>query len=258
MSKMIHFHTGFEWLDRLMPEGIPIPSSTVLSGPGGSGKPLVGLAIVASWLRQGGKVTLVPLQYPDRTFTENDLARLYDIELSDYVGSFFFIRFDLDLDPEEGLVEQSGSDEARANLVNPDAWARALDLADEALGSSDPGTLVFGSALNLLLFSPTYGERMRAQLETMLMQDKRRTYLFTVSSSALKDKIETLEQAADHLLFTEMIQPEKKLRLRVVRMRGAEHLDESVLAPFSRDALDAIKETADESRVVRIPALRKI
>ncbi len=61
---MENFHSNFEWLDRLMPEGIPIPSSTVISGPGGSGKPLIGLAVVASWLRQGGKVVLVPLQYP--------------------------------------------------------------------------------------------------------------------------------------------------------------------------------------------------
>jgi threonine dehydrogenase-like Zn-dependent dehydrogenase len=59
------------------------------AGPGGSGKPLIGLALVASWLRQGGKVVLVPLQYPDRTFTKNGLARLYHLQPSDYAGAFF-------------------------------------------------------------------------------------------------------------------------------------------------------------------------
>ncbi|MEA3406603.1 MAG: hypothetical protein U9R48_00805 [Chloroflexota bacterium] len=255
---MREFHTNFDWLDRLVPEGIPIPSSTVISGPGGSGKPLVGLAIVTSWLRQGGKVILVPLQYPDRTFTENDLNRLYDLQLSDYAGSFFFIKFDLDLDPEADAVERLGSDEARANLVNPDTWTRALDLADEALGPSELGTLVFGSALNLLLFSPTYGERMRAQLETMLREDKSRTYLFAVSSSALREEIVTLEQAADHLMFSQISRPERKLHLRVERLRGAPYLDEDIVAPFSQEALDAIKEMADTSRVTRIPAIRKI
>jgi KaiC/GvpD/RAD55 family RecA-like ATPase len=255
---MENFHTKLEWLDRLMPEGIPIPSSTVISGPGGSGKPLIGLAVVASWLRQGGTVILVPLQYPDRTFTESDLTRLYHLQLSDYAGSFFFIKFDLDLDPEPGAVEQLGSDEARANLVNPEAWARALDLADQALGLSDLGTLVYGSALNLLLFSPTYGEQMCARLETMLREDKSHTYLFTVSSSALKEKIATLEQAADHLMFTQMTRPERKLHLRVARLRGAPYLDESIIAPFGRKALDAIKQMADASRVAQIPTIRKI
>jgi len=255
---MGNFHANLEWLDRLMPEGIPIPSSTVISGPGGSGKPLIGLAVVASWLRQGGKVVLVPLQYPDRTFTENDLAQLYNLQLSDYAGSFFFIKLDLDLDPEAGVVEQPGPDEARANLVNSETWTRALDLADRALGPSNLGTLVYGSALNLLLFSPTYSERMLFRLETMLREDKSRTYLFTVSSSALKEKIATLEQAADHLMFTQMTRPEKKLHLRVARLRDSPYLDESIVAPFGREALDAIKQMADASRVVQIPAIRKI
>lgn len=241
-----------------MPEGIPIPSSTVISGPGGSGKPLIGLAVVASWLRQRGKVALVPLQYPDRTFTENDLVQLYHLQLSDYASSFFFIKLDLDLDPKAGVVEQSGPDEARANLVNPEPWTRALDLADRALGTSDLGTLVYGSALSLLLFSPTYGERMLSRLETMLREDKSRTYLFTVSSSALKEKIATLEQTADHLMFTQMTRPEKKLHLRVARLRGAPYLDESIVAPFGREALDAIKQMADTSRVTQNPTIRKI
>ena len=255
---MENFHSNFEWLDWLMPEGIPIPSSTVISGPGESGKPLIGLLVVASWLRQGGKVVLVPLQYPDRTFTENDLARLCHLQLSDHAGSFFFIKLDLDLNPEAGVVEQSGPDEARANLVNPETWTRALDLADRAFGPSDLGTLVYGSALNLLLFSPTYGNRMLFRLKTMLREDKSRTYLFTVSSTVLKEEIATLEQAADHLMFTQMTRPEKRLRLRVARLRGAPHLDESIVAPFGREALDAIKQMADASRVAQIPTIRKM
>jgi KaiC/GvpD/RAD55 family RecA-like ATPase len=252
------FRTNFEWLDRLMPEGIPIPSSMVISGPGGSGKPLIGLAVVASWLRQGGKVVFVPLQYPDRAFTENDLARLYHLLLSEYAGSFFFVKLDLGLDPEAGVVEQSGPDEVQANLVNPETWTRALDLAEHALGTSDLGTLVYSSALNLLLFSPTYGERMLSRLETMLREDKSCTYLFTVSSSALKEKIVTLEQAADHLMFAQMPRPEKKLHLRMARLRGAPYLEESIVVPFSREALEAIKQMADASRVTQIPTIRKI
>lgn len=255
---MDNFHSGFEWLDRLMPEGIPIPSSMVISGPGGSGKPLIGLAFVASWLCQGGKVIFVPVQFPDRTYTENDLAQLYRVRLLDYADSFFFVKLDIDLDPEIGVIEQTGPNEVRANLVNPETWTRVLGRAEQALGRSDLGTLVFTSGLNLLLFSPTYGERMLSQLESMLREDKRRTYLMMVSSSVLKEKIAMLEQAADHLLLADMTEPQKELHLRVLRSRNVPHLEESILVPFSREILETIKETADASRVVQIPAIRKI
>jgi hypothetical protein len=213
---------------------------------------------VTSWLRQGGKVIFVPLQYPDRSFTENDLVRLYDLLLSDYTGSFFFIKFDLEVDPETGAVERSGPAELRANLVNPDTWTRALALADQALGGSDLGTLVYGSALNLLLFSPKYGDRTLARLEAMLREDKGHTYLFAVSTSALKEKIAVLERAADHLVFSEMAWPEKELRLRVSRLRGASYLDEGIVAPFDREDLDAIRQLADASRVTRISTIKGI
>jgi KaiC/GvpD/RAD55 family RecA-like ATPase len=255
---MANFHSRFEWLDRLMPEGIPIPSSMVISGPGGSGKPLIGLAFVASWLCQGGKVIFVPIQFPDRTYTENDLVQLYRVRLSDYVSSFFFVKLDIDLDPETGVIEQTGPNEVRANLVNPETWTRVLDQAEQAVRPSDLGTLVFSSGLNLLLFSPTYGERMLSRLESMLREDKSRTYLFMVSPSILKENIATLEQAADHLLLAHMTEPEKELHLRVLRSRSVPHLDESILVPFSREVLETIKETADASRVVQIPAIRKI
>lgn len=251
-------HTGYEWLDRLMPEGIPIPASILISGPGGSGKPLVGLAMVAAWLRQGGKVVLVPLQYPDRAFAEGDLAKLYGLRLRDYAGSFFFVKLSLDLEPKAQAVERVAPDEVRANLVNPTVFAHALALATETLGESTLGTLVFGTALNLLLFSPTYGEKTLAWLQDMLRNDKSCTYLFTVSSSALREKIEALEQVADHLLYAEIVRPERRLRFWVARLRGASHVEEPGWAPFDQKTLAEMKETADESRVANIPAIRKI
>ncbi len=45
---MNRIFTQQDWFDRLLPEGLPIPSLTLLSGPGGSGKPLIGNVIAAS------------------------------------------------------------------------------------------------------------------------------------------------------------------------------------------------------------------
>ena len=38
---MKHLKTNKKWLDQLIPEGILVPSSTIISGPGGSGKPII-------------------------------------------------------------------------------------------------------------------------------------------------------------------------------------------------------------------------
>ena len=36
------------WLDRIMHEGLPLKTVTLLSGPGGSGKPLIGDNFIAA------------------------------------------------------------------------------------------------------------------------------------------------------------------------------------------------------------------
>jgi archaellum biogenesis ATPase FlaH len=45
-----------EWLQEALPEDFPCPSSTLISGPGGTGKPLVEFAFVSSWLTSDGAV----------------------------------------------------------------------------------------------------------------------------------------------------------------------------------------------------------
>ncbi len=255
---MEFFKTDYEWINRLAPEGIPIPSSVLLSGPGGSGKPLVGLAVVASWLRRGGKVVFIPLQYPDPVFTKNDLVRLYTLSLDDYSDSIFFLKFDVDLDPSPEAMKSDEPNMLCANLVNPATWDKAIETAVSTLGSSQVGTLIFGSAINLLLFSKTYGVRMLNRFIQLLKEDKSRTFLFTVSSTVLKEKIDQLERAADHLFFAEMSQPEGGLQLWIERLSGAPHSSEKITAPFDSQTLRVLKEQADSARVIRIPAIQKI
>jgi len=58
------------WLNEMLPEGLPYPTSTLISGPGGSGKPLIDFAFVHDWLKAGGNVIFIPLQYPGKCFFE--------------------------------------------------------------------------------------------------------------------------------------------------------------------------------------------
>ena len=42
-----------EWLNNLLPDGFPLHTSTLVSGPGGSGKPLIGYIFASSYLKYG-------------------------------------------------------------------------------------------------------------------------------------------------------------------------------------------------------------
>ena len=234
---MKNLHIDYEWFAQLVPEGIPVPSSILLSGPGGSGKPLIGLAVVVSWLKRGGKVVLAPLQFPDRALTETYAQRLYGVNMADYAGSIFFIAFDPNRRPVVEDIEHTSPDSIRANVANPEVWDRTLAMAVESLGPSNQGTLIFSSALNLLLFSETYGEAMQAHLEAMLRQYTVETYFFSLSSNVLSDRIAKLEAAADHLLIAEMSNPERDLHLEVRRLKNARFRDEPMVVPFDRDLL---------------------
>lgn len=255
---MANFEVNYDWFKQVVPEGLPVPASILLSGPGGSGKPLIGLGAVASWLQQGGKVIFVPLQYPDRSFTETDLKTLYGVDLAEYAGSVFFMAFDLERRPDVDDIQRTGPDMLNANFVNPDVWDAAVGMAVEALGPSERGTLIFGSAVNLLLFSKTYGEAMLGHLKALLQKDTAETYLLSLSNNVMADKIAELEAAADHLLLAEMTKPERDLTLRAVRVKDAPYKQEPIIVPFDKALLAEMKQLADASRQRNLPAIKQI
>jgi|GEM_PF-7012541 len=76
---MTRFETDIDWLDAAIPEGLPVPSAAVISGPGEAGKPLLALGVVSSWLRAGGSVIAAPLQFPDPAFIAESAADLYQL-----------------------------------------------------------------------------------------------------------------------------------------------------------------------------------
>lgn len=60
-----------------------------------------------------------------------------------------------------------------------------------------------------------------------------------------------MEQAANHLMFTQMSRPARKPHLRMARLCGARIWTKASLYPFSRETLDEIRRMADASRVIR-------
>jgi len=245
---------GVDWLDGLLPEGLPLRTSTLLSGPGGSGKPLIGDSFVAAWLRAGGSVVFMSLQYPRTDFIRESLKIVTGLELSDFPGRAVFLALDASLD---GMAEPEGN-VISANLVKPDVWDAAVEMARGLVPDDGPGILVFGSALNLLLFSPTYGEAILQKMEAALRDDKSHTHIFSVSTSAKRKQIARLETMADNLIMTRSEQDPFRLYVQIVRMKGVPFSGEEVQVPIPPRSLIHVKEIAEHSRRRVIPQISKI
>lgn len=248
------FHTQQDWFDRLLPEGLPIPSSVLLSGPGGSGKPLIGNVIVAAWLRQGGSVVFMSLQYPDHSFIAAGLKNVAQLDLDDYQHRVAFIELDATL---EAMTPPTGN-RFKANVVKPNVWDAALERACAMVPDEEPGILVFCSALNLLLFSPTYGQEILEKMKTTCREEKKRTYLFSASTTAKAEQIAELEAFVDHLIMTRSTRSPFQLYMQIKRLKGASFISDEVLVPFSADVLTDVKEIADHSRKRVIPLVQRL
>lgn len=252
-EKMKSVNVDYDWLKKLLPEGFPCPSSTLISGPGGTGKPLVEFAFVASWLKSGGSVLGIPLQYPTTEFVRIAMNKLYNLDLKDYTGKVAFIQFD----PHVDDYESSRDSILKANLLKPYVWDKVIKEAENMVEKTDLGILVFGSALNLLLFSPTYKERITEKLKTIIKVDKSRTYIFSVSTSAFADEVRAWEEVADNLMCTRMEKP-TRLFFRILRMKGVRFSKEEAEVPIPRRVLLDIRNVVEATRKRIIPEIMKI
>ena len=241
------------WLEKLLPEGFPYPSSTLISGPGGTGKPLVELAFVAAWLKSGGSMIGIPLQYPTMEFVETTMSKLYNIKLKNYQRKTAMIQFEPHIDEYKNM----GNNILKANLLKPSVWNKVIRIADNIIEKSDLGTMVFGSTLNLLLFSPTYKDSIIRNLEDVIKNDKSKTYIFSVSTSAFADEIKLWEKAADNLMFTRMEKP-MRLFFKITKMKGVNFSRDEMNIPISKEALMDIKDIAEATRKRIIPEIMKI
>ncbi len=237
------------WLATLLPQGWPLRTSTLITGPGGSGKPLIGNLVAASWLEQGGSVVFMSLQYPGPEFIAAGLQKVAGVDVAAHAGRAAYLELDTSLD---GLEEPTGV-RLRANLVKPQVWDEGIERACALVSDRGPGVLVMGSALNLLLFSRTYGTAILDRMKRTIRDDKRRTYVFSVSSTAKKDMIDQLEAVADNLFVARSTRRPFRIFMRIERMRDVPFLPDEVEVPIASDTLEEVKEIADYSRRRVIP-----
>jgi len=242
------------WAKELFPDGIHFPSSTIITGKGGSGKPLVELSFVAEWLRSGKKAIGIPLQYPTADFMKNSLWKLNGIDVDKYSGQIMFVQFNPDLEE----IEEKSNEVLSVNLLKSEKWDEMLDKTYKKLNIEvDEDVLIFGSALNLLLFAPKYKQENIQNIKSLLENTQNFTYLFTVSNNVMGEDIAIWEKAANNLLFTEMTE-DKKLFIYAERINDREIKSEKYAINIEPGTLDEIKNIAEKNRKSLIPKLKKI
>ncbi len=245
--------SNIPWMNDVFPEGIKAGESTLISGPGGSGKPLIELGFVSDWLKAGGSVVGIPLQYPSMDMVHTSIRSIYGIELSDYPGKVALIRFDPKA--ETDIVE---SDHIfTANLILPGMLNKTIEKAAASLEHSKQGTLVFGSALNLLLFNETYRSHMIETVNNLLNNPIPHTVMFTVSNNVFEKDVAIWEKAADNLMFT-TLDSEKTLRLRVERMKSVAYRTAEKVIDIDPKTLEEIEAVARKSRTKNVKAIKEI
>ena len=238
-----------EWLKNILPKGIALPSSTLISGPGGSGKPLIAGMLLSSWLKQGGSVIYLLInsgrEYAEKIFS------VYGLDAQNYQDRIFYI----DFDPNLEAWEKIGNDHVKANLLQAENWDLMIKLAMTQMNTENHLPIIFGAALNILLFSPTYRQQVFAKLREIIQSEE--NSLFTISNNVFEDKMQQLEQAADNLIFTHAGQ-NMELHLRIERMRDVPFSKEEVVVPLSEHELRSMRSEAERMRKHLIPLLKSI
>jgi KaiC/GvpD/RAD55 family RecA-like ATPase len=243
--------TNIDWFDQILPDGLPIKSTTIITGPGGSGKPLIGEYFLASWLKSGGSIVVMSLQYPDPKFVTTSVKNITGLNIKDYAENVIFIQLNTEI-PD---FEQVNNELIYANLVKPNVWEKAINFATKHLPIKGPGVLVFASALNLLLFSPTYGDAILIKIKETITTNTQLTYIISVSTSAKKDEIAQLERLADNLIVSRSDKDPFRLYMKVERLKTGHFKRNEIQIPLSADTLNHIKDKAKHSRGKVLPAI---
>ena len=241
------------WVDELIPEGLPIKSTIVITGPRGSGKPLIGETFVSPWLKNGGSVVFMSLQYPSSEFITESIKRVAGLDIKNYEEKIIFLQLDTEISGYKEVDKQL----IHANLVKPEVWEKVLNVASGKLPDEGPGILIFCSALNLLLFSPTYGDAIFEKIKETIITNTDKTYLFSVSTSAKINEIAQLEKMADNLILSRSEKEPFRLYMKIIRLKGVYFNPAEIQVPISPEILTQIKGMADHSRSKVLPAILK-
>lgn len=238
------------WLRELLPEGLPFPSSTVIEGPMGAGKPIIAAAFIKSWLEKGGNIISMPLQFPDPEYTKQNLKELYGLDLKDYMEQVVFVS----LQPQMQGIQEAGPNHFQANMIEPENWTKVIELTKEKF-SKDSDILFFSTALNLPLLAESKYEKLIDTLKFLFQQNSGLTYLFAVSSSMVANRVSQISHAADNLMEGHVTK-DNNLRFRIINMKNAQYNSKEQQVPLEPALMENAAERAKKHRVAPVDYIK--
>lgn len=247
---MNKLYTGHDWLDRHVPGGIPFPSSTIITGPGGAGKPLIGALFSGAWLKTGGTLIHLLINF-DQAYAHYLLEYFYP-DVDKHANQIVYVEFD----PEMDRVEKTGFHTLRANLLKAEHIDQVIGMAELILPSTLPPLLIYGTALNMLLFSKTYMRSIHDIFLTM-MKDKSRSTLFTIANNIFEEQASEWEETADNLFLSHGTGI-MRLSLNVLKINSTDLRNDDFEIPITEDELNQVRRKAEMARKHYIPMIRKI
>ncbi len=243
------FEISQDWLADLMPDGIRVPSSTIITGPAGSGKELISSMIAASWLNKGGSLIHILTNY-DREHAEK-LFSYHNVSTNDIAGRIVYI----DFDPQIKDLKKISNDELRANLLKTDVFEAAIEKAQNMLPQSDLGTMTYMTALNMLLYSKTYSTDIFNKYLAMVKGTGH--LLVSFSNNIFSDKMQKIQNAADNLIYVHGTGV-MRLSLKIMKMRDVSFVKDEIETPFREELINMHLKSVQKMRQTFIPIIRKI
>lgn len=238
-----------KWLDELMPSGISVPSSTLISGPGGAGKPLVGAAIADAWLNQGGSLIHFLINF-DREYADK-MLKLFNPDPEKYKDRIVYV----EIDPLIDRIEKTNDVTLRANLLKPENVDAVIREAKSMVPATESRPLIYASALNMLLFSKSYNQVIHEKFLEIIGSGE--NCMFTVATNTFEDQISQWENKADNLFYSRSTD-QMHLGFSIVRLKDHSYSPDEVEVPLTENELISIRAEANKARKHLIPVIKRI
>jgi archaellum biogenesis ATPase FlaH len=245
---MNNLKLGYQWIDDLMPKGIKIPSTTVVTGPAGTAKGIFGSLIAASWLKQGGSLIHILTNFK-REHAEK-LLSYSNVKSEKAKGKIVYVNFD----PKIKNYKQTNDNEFRANLLKPEIFNKVLNKSNEILSDSNTGILTYMTALNMLLFSRTYIKDVLASYHSKI--NKKSFNLFTFSDNVFADEMNEIREKADNVFYVHGTGI-MHLSLQLQKINGNNISINEIETPFTKEQINRHLLEIQNCRQELVPIIRR-
>jgi len=249
LNKLKSLKITQNWLHDFIPENIIIPSTTVVTGPAGAAKGILGSMIAAAWLKQGGSLIHVLTNF-NRDHAER-LLSYFNVNATETRKKIIYVNFD----PKIKNYKQTSDDEFRANLLKPEIFNKVLNKSNEILSNSNTDILTYMTALNMLLFSKMYIKDVLATYHAKI--NKNSFNLFTFSDNVFAEEMHEIREKADNIFYVHGTGI-MHLSMKLLKLNGNKISKNEIDTPFTEEQINRHLLEIQDHRQELVPIIKKI